>query len=341
MPESVKKIDVCVIYYGKPYQTILSVLTLLKFSREYINKVYITVEKKQPFYAFGDVYKVIQALAGTIPLKYYYPDSFYNLDTLDVERVKREQDLRWSIPYQYALENSAMRYLFVMHNDMTFQGDMIGKMLPIIQEDTRVAGVGAIGQCWSCPAYTAALCSSAMYAQYVPDQAEAIALHEKHNPPRKAKDIEILQTGRVHPLPECRLNEYACMINLEIYRKTTLPFSENVCFGGNWGFTADLGTGWFYQMVNQGYQFRHFVLEDYAIHSQFNPAGQGIGAYSNKENYFISEANALEYLKQHFATDASLSFRNRILSSLRTVRYLIPEQFTNFKQLVKKNLSRR
>ena len=94
-------------------------------------------------------------------------------------------------------------------------------------------------------------------------------------------------------------------------------------------------------MVNQGYQFRHIILEDHAIHSRFNPAGQGIGAYSNKENYFISEANALEYLKQHFDTDASLSFRNRILSSLRMVRYIIPEQFTNFKQLVKKILPAR
>ncbi|WP_373513957.1 hypothetical protein, partial [Persicitalea sp.] len=278
------KVDVSVIYYGKPYHTILSILSLLKFSREHINKIFVTVEKNQPYNTFGDIYKVIQAVEGLITTELYYPTLFYNLDTLDPDRVKNEQNLRWSIPYQYALENSAMNYLFIMHNDMIFHRDMIGEMLPVLKGDAQMAGVGSIGQCWSCPANAAKLCSGAVYDQYIPGQTEAIALHEAYDTPRKLKDIEILKTGRVHPLPECRLNEYACMIDLEIYRKTTLPYGDNVCFGGNWGFTADLGTGWFHQMVNQGYQFKHFVLEDYAVHSQFNPVGQGIVAYSNREN---------------------------------------------------------
>lgn len=321
-----KKVDVCVIYYGKPYQTILSVLTLLRFSREHIGKVYITVEKNQPYDAYGEIYKVIQALEDLVPLDLFYPDFFCNLDTMDYERVKHQDGYRWSIPYQYALETSAMKHLFIMHNDMIFHRDMIGDMLEVFAEHPAMAGAGSIGQCWSCPANAAGLCDGSVFQHYVPQQAEAIALHEKYDTPRKVKDIEILKTGRVHPLPECRLNEYACMIDLEIYRKTTLPFSDNVCFGGNWGFTADLGTGWFYQMVNQGYEFRHFVLEDYAIHSQFNPVGQGMGAYSNKENYIISESNALAYLQENFNTDASLNVKNTLLSNFRLVRYKIPNQ---------------
>lgn len=332
------KVDVSIGYFGKPYQTIVSVLTLLKYSREHINKVYITVERDQPFETYGAIYRVRKALEGLIPLDFYYPHSFYNLDTLDLERVKREQDLRWSIPYQYALENSAMKHLFVMHNDMVFHRDMIGEMLPVLEKDPQMAGAGSIGQCWSCPAYTANLCSSAVFAHYIPDKVEAIALYEQYDSPRKTKGIEVLKTGRVHPLPECRLNEYACMIDLENYRKTTVPFGENVCFGGNWGFTADLGTGWFYQMFNQGFRFQHVRLEDYATHSPFNPVGQGIVAYSNKENYFISEDNALAYLKKHFDRDTALSSRNRMLSTLRMVKYVVPERFRSFKQLVKKVL---
>ena len=330
--------DVCVIYYGKPYQTIISILTLMKYSRQHVNKVYITVEKQQPFEAYGDIYKVIQALEPLVPLDLHYPKFFYNLDTLDFERVKHQEAYRWSIPYQYALENSAMRYLFILHNDMVFHRDMIGEMFPVFQENPAMAGVGSIGQCWSCPANTAGLCGGSVYQQYVPSQAEAIALHERYDTPRKVKDIEILKTGRVHPLPECRLNEYACMIDLEIYRKTTLPFSDNVCFGGNWGFTADLGTGWFHQMVNQGYQFRHFVLEDYAIHSFFNPVGQGIGAYSNRENYFLSERNALAYLQENFKTDASLNPTNTVRSGLRQIRYKYPKQILHLLQLGNRKL---
>ena len=333
-----KKVDVCVIYFGKPYQTILSVLTLLKFSREHINKVYITVEKKQPYDTYGDIYKVIQALGGLVTLDLHYPDFFYDLDTLDDQKVKRHDGYRWSIPYQFALETSTMKHLFIMHNDMVFHRDMIGEMLTVITEHPTMAGTGSIGQCWSCPANAARLCGGSVFQQYVPGQAEAIALHEKYDTPRKEKDIEILKTGRVHPLPECRLNEYACMIDLEIYRKTTLPFSDNVCFGGNWGFTADLGTGWFHQMVNQGYEFRHFVLEDYAIHSQFTSAGQGIGAYSNQENYLISEGNALAYLQENFKTDASLNVKNTILSNLRLVRYKASKQAIRLLRQVKSSL---
>ncbi|WP_221393442.1 hypothetical protein [Dyadobacter sp. NIV53] len=323
-----KKADICVIYFGKPYQTIISILSLLKYSRQHINKVFITVEKKQPFDTYGDVFKVIQAIKPLILVELYYPQYFYDLDTLDYERVKTDKDYRWSIPYQYALENASGEYLFIMHNDMVFHSDMIGEMFPLYGQNNKLAGTGSIGQCWSCPASAsfADLCNGFKFQEYVPDQAEAIILHEKYNTPRKAKDIEVLETGRVHPLPECRLNEYACMIRLEIYRKTTLPFAKNVCFGGNWGFTADLGTGWFHQMVNDGFQFQHFILENYAIHSMFNPIGQGIQAYSKADNYDLSEKNALNYLLENYNINVTLNLKYQILSSLRIQKFNIKKQ---------------
>ena len=314
-----KKIDVCVIYYGKPYQTIISILTLLKFSKQHIRKLYITVEKTQPYDKFGDVYKVIKAISPLVEIDLYFPKYFYQLGFLDYERTRKDSTYRWQIPYQYALEKAESPYLFIMHNDMVFHRDMIGDMLPAFQEDKKLAGTGSIGQCWSCPGFSAKLCHGSKFQEYVPSQEEAIALHETYNTPRKEKDIEVLLTGRVHPMPECRLNEYACMINLELYRKETLPNGANVCFGGNWGFTADLGTGWFHQMVNQGYQFRHFVLEDYASHSQFNPIGQGIHAYSKADNYNLSEQNALDYLIANFDTDASLDSKYALLANIRMI----------------------
>lgn len=314
------KVDVCVIYYGKPYQTIISILTLFKYSRQHINKLYITVEKKQPFDKFGDVYKVIQAIKPHVEIDLYYPKTFYELGYLDYDKTKVNSSYRYQIPYQYALENATQDFLFIMHNDMVFHRDMIGEMLPDFANDEKMAGTGSIGQCWSCPAFSAKLCHGSKFDQYIPQQEEAIALHEKYNTPRKDKDIEVLKTGRIHPMPECRLNEYACMIRLSTYRNTTLPKGNNVCFGGNWGFTADLGTGWFHQMVNQGNKFKHYVLEDYAIHSMFNPIGQGIWAYSKQDNYNLSEANALKYLQDNYNTDAALNSGYAVLSGYRNVR---------------------
>ena len=313
------KIDVCVIYYGKPYQTIISILSLLKVSGQHINKFYITVEKSQPYDKFGDVYHVIKTISPLVDIDLFYPEYFYQLDCLDYERTRHDSAYRYQIPYQYALENATSDYLFIMHNDMVFHRDMIGEMLPTFT-DSNVAGTGSIGQCWSCPGFSAGLCHGSRFEQYVPTQEEAIELHETYNTPRKEKDIEVLKTGRIYPMPECRLNEYACLINLDLYRKNTLPKGDNVCFGGNWGFTADLGTGWFHQMVNQGFRFQHFVLEDYAKHSQFNPVGQGIQAYTRADNYNLSERNALEYLKANFGTNAALDRRYRALSKLRVAK---------------------
>lgn len=39
------KVDVAVNVYGKPYQTVLSILSLLKYSKNYIDKIYIITEK--------------------------------------------------------------------------------------------------------------------------------------------------------------------------------------------------------------------------------------------------------------------------------------------------------
>ncbi|TLV03796.1 hypothetical protein [Dyadobacter luticola] len=330
------KTDVCVIYYGKPYQTIISILTLLKFSRQHINKIYITVEKRQPYDKFGDVYHVIKEISPLIEIDLYYPKYFYQLGGLDYNRTKVDAVYRYQIPYQYALENATSDYLFIMHNDMVFHKDMIGDMLPVITADEQMAGTGSIGQCWSCPGFSAKVCHGSKFQYFVPTQAEALALHETYNTPRKEKDIEVINTGRFYPMPECRLNEYACMIKLDTYRRVTLPKGDNVCFGGNWGFTADLGTGWFYQMVNQGFKFQHFVLEDYASHSQFNPIGQGIHAYSKEDNYNLSEANALAYLKENFNTDASLDAHYQKLAKNRILKGKIGKKVDLYEHKVRK-----
>ena len=313
------KVDVSVIYYGKPYQTIVSILSLLKYSKKHINSIYITVEKKQPFDTAGEIYRVIQVVEPLVTLRLFYPKSFYDLGPLDYVRTLVDESYRFAIPYQYPLENAQAEYLFIMHNDMVFHDDMIAKMLLEFEKKRNLAGTGSIGQCWSCPASDsfAGHCGGYKFQEFRPTQQMALEIHNNHNTPRRELDIEILQTGRVHPLPECRLNEYACMIRLTTYRATTLPKGQNVCFGGNWGFTADLGTGWFYQMVNQGHEFQHFRLEDYAIHSSFNPIGQGIHAYSKSDNYNLSEKNAKVYLIDNFGIDGTLNFKYAILSALR------------------------
>ena len=43
------KIDVAINVYGKPWQTLVSLKSLLKVSAKYIDKIYFIEENKQPF----------------------------------------------------------------------------------------------------------------------------------------------------------------------------------------------------------------------------------------------------------------------------------------------------
>ena len=41
-------VDVAINAYGKPYQTAITLLTLMKHSQQWINKIYFVEEAKQP-----------------------------------------------------------------------------------------------------------------------------------------------------------------------------------------------------------------------------------------------------------------------------------------------------
>lgn len=293
------QVDVSIAYFGKPYQTLVSLLSLLKYSRQHIGTIHLTVECKQPHGDINGIYTVLEGLKNE-RVQLNYPNQFYQLGPLDYEQVRNDTSLRWSLPYQYALEKSTAPYLFILHNDMLFHADMIGAMLEEGFGKRKLAGAGSIGQCWSCPANWDKKCSGAQQEQYVPEMAEAIRVHEAHATPRQALDLEIIRSGRVYPLPECRLNEYACLVHVPTYRENTLPAGPARCFGGVWN-GADLGTSWFYDMVNKGHRFQHFVLEDYALHSTFNPLGQGSQDYSKAESYRICELRAKDYLAEHYS----------------------------------------
>lgn len=291
--------DVAVVLYGKPYQTLVTLLSLLRHSRSHLGTIYLTHENRQPHGQLAAIEPVLRRLAGE-RLVVYRPGLFYELGPLDEERVRRDATLRWSLPYQYALEKTDKEFLLVLHNDMLFHADLVGALLAAFDAGPpNLAGAGSIGQCWVCPAAKAGKCYGAVYDQFIPTADEAIALHEQYPPPRRDLDIGIIRSGRVHPLPECRLNEYAALLHVPTYRANSLPGGPVPCFGGVWD-GADLGTSWFYGMVNRGYRFHHVFLEEYARHSPFNAAGQGIGANSQATQYHASEAEAARYLAAHF-----------------------------------------
>jgi hypothetical protein len=101
------------------------------------------------------------------------------------------------------------------------------------------------------------------------------------------------------PLPECRLNEYVALINLEKARPDTVPFGSAPPFGSY--NIVDLGIEWFHALNNMGHTFTHFNYDPYAIHSWISLKNAGHDALFNEDLYHHEERVAKDYLEKEFS----------------------------------------
>lgn len=299
-----KKVDVCISFYGKPYQTMVTIKTLMQHSRQHIDKIYLSRERRQPHADYSGIFKIIDYFRNDpdVKLVVQFPKYHLGLGVMDRERAKRDTVWRHSIMFQYALETTDKKYLCIMHNDMLYHGDMIGDMLKVFDEGhEKLAGVGSIGQCWSCPAGVdwGNKCNSEKFEEYIPTKEEALELTAAHATPRRDLQLKVIQGGRVHMLPECRLNEYCALIDVEKYRKETIPQGNIGCYGGVWE-GVDLATIWSHDMYKLGYKFKHVALENYAKHAPFDTTGSGTKANDFSNVYWAAEKGAEAYLLHNF-----------------------------------------
>jgi len=298
------KVDVSIAFYGKPYQAIVTIKTLLKHSGQHIDKIHLSRERRQPHNDYIGIFKIIDYFKNDpdVNLIVQYPYHHLGLGVEDIERAKTDTRWRQSIMYQQALETTNQKYLCIMHNDMLYYGDMIGDMLSEFDKGpANLAGVGSIGQCWSCPAGPdwGNKCSSSNFEAYVPTKEEALELTASHFTPRRELQLKVIKEGRIHMLPECRLNEYCAIIDVEKYRLESVPNGTIGCFGGNWG-GIDTATVWSHDMHKKGYTFHHLRLEDYTRHAAFDSTGSGTQANDSATIYFNAEKKAEEYIIANF-----------------------------------------
>ena len=94
------------------------------------------------------------------------------------------------------------------------------------------------------------------------------------------------------PLPECRLNEFACLIDRSIALQCKSEF-----FGSYDGI--DLGCSWFQHLSRNNIKFKNYNIYDNCIHGFWaNECGHQVQLDQIK--YKESEANAKEYYINKF-----------------------------------------
>ncbi|MBD5641864.1 MAG: hypothetical protein HDQ91_05555 [Desulfovibrio sp.] len=302
-------VDVAVNIFGKPFQTSLSLLSLLDRSRQHLNKIWLNFEP------FGSKFDKLQPYVihdylrerCDIPCEASQPDFWLARDTPDQERMA-DPAYRSAIRYQYAWERSSAPWLFIMHNDVYFIRDLLGAMLGQIGD---AAAIAEIGQCWNCPAANAGLagsiCASAPcqrqhYQEFSCTATQLRNLYreaqksEKFSRPYDAGCIEADFSEQPWPLPECRPNEWACLINLAKTRPITVPNGDVYPYGafkmcGN--AHLDIGVAWFRGIHRHGMACKHINVRDYLKH------WVGTGKKS-ATRYAQAEDNALAILKKRF-----------------------------------------
>lgn len=324
----IKKVDVCINFYGKPYQTAVTVRTLWKHSQQHINKIYVIIEMDQPHNYHGGG-PLLQLLLKGLPIHYYTPKVFYGLGT-PPKNLLGDPEKRYGLNFQYAFEKTELEFLFLSHNDCLYQADLLGHMLDRLEDEEldKIAGVGLIGQCWNCPGLSAGLCDGNRYQEFKPTASELSSLVDEYHPPREAIHRRLIEAGYIHPLPECRLNEHACLINARLYNKNVKPNGDVLPLGGNWHGT-DTGTVWFYQMNNLGYKFINFPFEPDMIHAPFASSQSGTQGDKDIQEYQGIEKQALNYLLENgFIQQEVLPFNVKFQQTGKFLKHYIKSKIS-------------
>lgn len=274
------KIDVVINVYGKPWQTLCTLKSLMKHSSKHIDKIFLIKEKEQPYNEeIGWIFSYFDNLIVYTPNKYNFMTKTINMVN-DIDR--------YGVRYQYGIEKSDKKFVFITHNDVLYTENVIGEMLELIGES---AGIGQIGQCWNCPAFSHGICNGDKFYEWNPTIEEVLNLKLLHI----RTNIQNIDRINPKPMPECRLNEWACLINREISNKETYPNGNTPLFGV---YGIDMGDLWFKSLHLKDYKFVDYRKN--FIHSYWSELGNGYQTQLKKDLYDKSEENAKKYYDINF-----------------------------------------
>jgi len=285
-----QKVDVCLNVYGKPFQTVITLKTLLRHSGSHIDKIYLILEAQQPI--DFDI-EFVKKEVNYENLIVFTPKHYLYVHKTNIKRVLDDPDYRLSLRYQYGIENTNKKFLFVIHNDVLFKKDVLKDFINLIGDS---AGIGQIGQCWNCPMFYEKKCNGDKFETFNPTYSEIIPDVLKYPESRTFIFRNIfIDKNQPMPLPECRLNEWCCLLNMEIYKKETIPYGNILPFGGY--FKIDLADEWFRQMFLKGYKFKNVDIDEWCTHGFFSEINRGNPSVLNKDIYIRDEKLAEEFFK--------------------------------------------
>lgn len=166
------KVDVAVQSYKKPESLIYTLLSLKKYCGEHIDTIYINddcsgngVIEHYTKPEFLELMHPIKIKVRTNIKPSGYTHTIVTKEVVFRKHIIQQLQLlghfvirraKWysttdDIRYQWAINNTDKKYIFLIHDDIKFFDDVLGLYIKTINEDKKIAIVGDLGGSKRCP----------------------------------------------------------------------------------------------------------------------------------------------------------------------------------------------
>lgn len=259
-----EKVDVAIQSYKKPESLVYTLLSLKKYCGKHIDTIYINDD------CSGNNtishYKVKELKDRLFPIKIKVRENIkpsgYTHTLLTKEMWKRKKiseklqlvghvfikRLKFystsdDIRYQWAINNTNKKYIFLIHDDIKFFGDVLEVYIKEMEKNPKNAIVGDLGGCSQCPFGPCGLKCS-------PKKIMNKTYPNKTWPITGKKTIIHTILGRYNRT--CRINEWCCLIQVDSAKEI---FERSGVYFGNYEAGGDIGTYWLEKAIKYGYEF--------------------------------------------------------------------------------------
>ncbi len=282
------KIDVAVNSFKKPELLIYTLMTLKKVAEDMIDTVYINDDHSGD--GTCDVYRASEVAEYFKPWKLnirenprnvwinqayprgYYPDYMdwkYMLTHWHRFVLPKYEHDKNNIRYQYAIDKTDKKYLYIIHDDIRFTKNVLEVYLKSFEKDKNCFMVGDLGQCWRC--LFKDICSPQKIIT-----GEKPSPYWPLTPGKETSDIKNFNPKQGYNM-DCRINEWSCLVDVEKLRDVS---KKSRGFFGNYYPRADIGAFIFCKGQEYGYTIDDPLTDHIEQNKYFKHGWQGFSGHS-------------------------------------------------------------